>query len=92
MAMAAAHATVPVTIDGPPALDTSCRAPLSTLHCVAYMDPPWIARTISRESVKGYDCTHISGLLDEGHTRLLALMDSALFLLNTFTTCWRSVR
>jgi hypothetical protein len=45
----------------------------------------WIAH-------RHYDCTHIYGLSDGGHSGLPALMDSALFLLNTFTTCWRSVR
>ena len=38
-----------------------------------------------------YDCTHIYGLSGGGHVGLPALMDSALFLLNMLTTCWRSV-
>ena len=36
---------------------------------------------------RNHDCTHIYGLLCGKHAGLPALMDSALFLLNTFTTC-----
>jgi hypothetical protein len=41
------------------------------------MDPPWFARTISGDSSKDHDCTHIYGLSCGGHGCLPALMDSA---------------
>src|SRR5262249_13087307 len=53
---------------------------------IAYMDPPRFARTSSCDSSQDHDCTHIYGLLNGGHVCLLALMDSALSLLNSLTT------
>jgi len=55
------------------------------------MDPPLFARVIFLDGRKDADCTHISGLDIGGRYSLLARMESALFLLNSFSTCASTV-
>jgi hypothetical protein len=63
----------------------------SLLGSIAYMDPLLFARVIFLDGRKDADCTHISGLDIGGRSSLLAMMESALFLLNSFSTCASTV-
>jgi hypothetical protein len=63
---------------------------ISVNENIAYMDPPRAARAFFAMAEEA-DCTHISGLNLGGRAGLLAMMESALFRLNSFSTCASTV-